>query len=205
MMAFSVASSTASDALVDASAQAGVFRLLARIWLREVDGDFLRQLRAPPLCEAFAAAGGALPIDDDAETIELLAIDYCRLLIGPAQHLPPYQSVWEGGQFQTTITASMRQFIEVAGYDAGALPRGVMLDHLGVQLDVMGHILGQISAWPPGADGRDAVVDLAHSFFAAHLRWPHGLLEAAANRAATDFYRSSILLTRDFLNSQPPT
>ena len=41
-------------------------------------------------------------------------------------------------------TKSMKMFAELAGYPAGELPAGTMLDHLGVQLDVMGHILNQV-------------------------------------------------------------
>ena len=186
----------------DVASRSSIYGLLARIWLREVGRNFVRELQSPPLCDSFAAAGGILPIGDDDPTIEQLAIAYCRLFVGPTDHLPPYQSVWQTGQFQGTTTVSMRNFAEVVGYNIDRLPGGMMLDHLGVQLDVMGHILGQISSWPSDMEGLDQGWELANSFFAAHLLWPTDLLEAAMHRAETDFYRSSVMLTRDFLKSE---
>ncbi len=183
-----------------AVARSGTYRLLARLWLREVDRDLVRELRAPPLSHSFVEAGGVLPIGDDDLAIEQLAIDYCRLFVGPTDHLPPYQSVWQNGQFQGTTIASMETFIDVVGYDVDTLPSGIMRDHLGVQLDVMGHILSQFSTRESEPDLHDLRSDLALKFFTAHLRWANELLDAAAQRATSDFYRSTVTLTRGFLD-----
>jgi TorA maturation chaperone TorD len=95
----------------------------------------------------------------------------------------------------------MREMIDVVGYDVVRLPGGLMLDHLGVQLDVMGH-LQKKSSRPADAGSYDQVWELANAFFASHLLWPADLLTAAARRAEDDFYRSSIMLTREFLKSE---
>ena len=186
----------------EAAALSGTYRLLARLWLREVDVAFLRELRSPPLCDSFAEVGGIVPAGDDDRTIEQLAIDHCRLFVGPTDHLPPYQSVWQSGQFQSTAAVSIKKFIEVVGYDTNALPSGMMLDHLGVQLDVMGHILGQFSAWQAVPNNHKLLTELVHTFSTAHLLWTTELLEAASRRATTDFYRSVIMLTRAFLTAE---
>jgi TorA maturation chaperone TorD len=186
----------------EAVARSGTYQLLARLWLREVDRDLARELSSPPLSDFFVAAGGVLPLDDDDETFEQLAIEYCRLFIGPTGHLPPYQSVWQSGQFQGTTTASMETFIDVACYDIAALPSGIMLDHLGVQLDVMAHILGQFSTSKSEPAIHECLPELAQRFFATHLMWPTELLEAASRRAKTGFYCSMIMLTRGFLDSE---
>lgn len=185
----------------DNAARSGTYRLLARIWLREADQELIRELCAPPLCHSYEAAGGVLPAGDAATTCEQLAIDYCRLFIGPAEHLPPFQSVWQSGQFQGAATESMKSFVDVVGYDTDLLPAGMMLDHLGVQLDVMGHILNQISFWRTAPEGFDEVLQLARTFFARHLTWPADLLETAAIRARSDFYRSVVTMTGEFLDS----
>jgi TorA maturation chaperone TorD len=199
--------STAVISREDAASRSGTYRLLARLWLREVDLDLLQELRQAPLRDSFVAAGGVLPeyerdASDSKTTIENLAIAYCRLFVGPANHLPPFQSVWQAGQFQGTATASMREMIDVVGYDVVPLPGGVMLDHLGVQLDVMGNLLEQLSSWPAEAGSCDQVWELADSFYAKHLLWPADLLATAARQAEDDFYRSFIMLTREFLKSE---
>ena len=186
----------------EAAARSGTYRLLARLWLREIDRDLVRELRSPPLCDAFVAAGGIVPAGDDDRTIEQLAIDYCRLFVGPTGHLPPYQSVWRNGQFKSATSDSMERFVEVVNYETDVLPGGMMLDHLGVQLDVMGHILDHFTAWQSELGSRDLLPELARTFFARHLLWTTDLLAAAARRAETEFYRATILLTRDFLNSE---
>lgn len=185
-----------------AAARSGTYRLLARLWLREVDRDLLRELRSQPLSDAYVQAGGTLPASDDDHTNEELAIDYCRLFVGPSDHVPPYQSVWQSGQFQSASAASMKSFIDIVGYDTDQLPHGMMLDHLGVQLDVMGHIFGQISTSQADAVHFGQVLELANLFLTRHLQWPAELIQAAMRQAATDFYRSSIMLTGNFLGSE---
>jgi TorA maturation chaperone TorD len=195
-------SKNSSTAPEEIAARSGMYRLLARLWLREVDRNLLRELCCSPLCNLFTAAGGALPGRNDESTLEQLAIDYCRLFVGPTDHLPPYQSVWQTGQFHGATAVSMRNFVDVVGYNAQMLPAGMMLDHLGVQLDVMGHILGQVSNWQSEENELDEVMELSNSFFARHLLWPTELLQTSLPRAATDFYRSSIQVTHEFLKSE---
>ena len=77
-----------------------------------------------------------------------------------------------------------------------------MLDHLGVQLDVMGHLLDHIDMSPDDTDGASQIWELIHSFYAAHLMWPSDLFDAVIKRAETDFYRSFVVMTQTFLNSE---
>ncbi len=199
--------SSISDRLKDAAATAGMYRLLAHIWSREVDATFLQQLDSQPLRGAFTSAGGVVPEHHDPETIESLAIDYCQLFVGPKDHLPPVQSVWQTGQLESSTTTSMRSFMEVVGYERDQLPRGQMHDHLGVQLDVMGHIMFQLSSFKEDQIEADPqkvsqIKELVDSYFTLHLTWPERLLEIAESRATTDFYRSIMNLTRGFLQSE---
>jgi len=181
-----------------------MYRLLARLWWHEVDCELIQELNSAPVCDAFANAGGVLPTSDDAAAIEELAIEYCRLFVGPTDHLPPFQSVWQSGQFQDGTAASMKEFVEVVDYDVGALPGGIMLDHLGVQLDVMGHILGVISAQQAEPHTVEVLHELTRSYWLTHLNWPTDLLRLAGQRVTTDFYRSVISMTGEFLSSETP-
>ena len=177
--------------------RSGLYRLLARLWLREVDTPLLERLSDGLLAEAFLAAGGVLPAVVTGETVESLAVDYCQLFLGPSRHCPPYQSVWESGQFEGEAGTSVREFAEVVRYDPEVALPGGMVDHLGVQLDLMGHLLaGEVEA------EEGVVEEVAAAFYSAHLTWPKPLLATAQERAQTSFYRSMLALTGAFLETE---
>ena len=193
---------TLPNALQGASERSNTYRLIARLWLYEVDQELLQRLLAPPLSQPFVEAGGLLPSDADEQTVEDLSIDYCQIFIGPSGHLPPYQSVWETGQLQGSTIESMQQYINIAGYVVEAIPSRAMLDHLGIQLDVMGYVLEQVASGQFDSEALEGLQDFAISFFERHLSWPKDLLDGASSRATTDFYRSVIAMTQDFLESE---
>lgn len=190
----------------------GLYALLGRLWLSEVDLPLLRELCDEPMRDLLRQAGISLADDrkqacganetpnetpndpsDDA-LLETLAIDYCRTFVGPSNHFPPYQSVWESGQYQSRTVDSMRRFAEIAGVEVQS---EAMPDHLGVQMSVMSRIVGQLAL----ADGAEAssLGELATTFFAQHLAWAVPRIEAAVDRSATAFYVGVIRVTAGFL------
>ena len=180
-------SNLTSQQIDDLVALSGVYRLLGRLWLREVDQPLLNELASPPFASEFSTNGAN-------ESLQDLSIDYCQLFIGPKDHLPPYQSVWQTGQFQSSTVVSMTDFVEVVGYQP---PDDAMFDHLGIQLDVMAHICSTSTA--------TETTEIFEAFFMRHLTWPTEFLQKAQTRAQTDFYRSVIRLTGEFLQSQRAT
>ena len=188
--------------------RAGLYGLLARLWIRECDQQCLQELAAAGCRERFLSAGGALPAAFDAATLSNLQADYCQLFVGPRGHVPPVQSVWHSGRFQAAPFASMQSFIDVIGYDKTRIPSGLMLDHLGVQLDVMSDLLRRIasirsSGDPARQDSQlSESVNIAVEFFVRHLEWTDVLFERCRERAETDFYRSMIGMTQSFLHSE---
>ena len=81
-----------------------------------------------------------------------------------------------------------------------APPSGVELDHLGVQLSALGAILAELAP-TADSDAAAAIEQLASSFFRDHLTWPNLLIERAAERAQSDFYKKTLALTADLLAS----
>ena len=176
--------------------RAAVYRLLGRLWLHELDADLLRDLRCPPLSDAFAAAGGTMPpVEAESDTIDALAIDYCQLFLGPRGHLPPHQSVWADGQFQGPTTAALpAEFKELD------LPYpGDMADHLGQQLTTMAVILERLAAEKTVAACQ---LDTASVFFQQRLNWTAELCKRSAAQAQTAFYRSVVTMTQAFLTQE---
>ena len=181
----------------DLAGLTGLYGLLAQLWMREPNLALIRQLCSAPLRDNYRAAGGSVPQNADQATVDLLAADYCRIFVGPSDHFPPCQSVWEEGKFEGRATASMRRFADIAGVE---VPERMMPDHLGFQLLVMSRLTGQLSQ----ASGQqaDTLFELSKTFFRNHLAWASPILIGAAERAETSFYASMIRLTCDFLTSE---
>jgi len=180
----------------------GVYGLLARLWIHEVNAPLLVELSKPSFRELFAQVGGVLPDPPFDHVAEQLAVEFCQLFIGPKDHLPPFQSIWQTGQFQSQAATSMRDFVETVGYDLGDASNAIPLDHLGIQLDVMSHIARQCSLAGDSEPQASHLREVFQSFFMRHLTWPSQLLNVAKNRAQSDFYRAMIGITASFLHSE---
>lgn len=164
-----------------------VYTLLGQWWRHEIDTNQLKTLQQEPLRFAWTELGGALP----TESVEELAIEYCRLFIGPRDHLPPLQSVWQRAELDSETVGSMQEFAKLVGYHTSES----ILDHLGVQLDLMSYLLRRVRQEPE----KTLHQEIADEFFCRHLTWPEPLLAATVRNATYDFYRSLAELTRDFL------
>lgn len=171
-----------------------LYSLLARLWINEVDKDLLLSIQDSPLAETLQ-----IPNDFAADTVAIdqLAVEYCELFIGPREHLPPYQSVWQEGQLQSHITDSVRSFADAIGQRE--LPNDAMPDHLGVQLWIMSKITALLST---NTDSKNELPNVAAEFFARHLTWPARLLNAAQSKATSGFYQAITKLTADLLESE---
>ncbi len=172
-----------------------MYALLSRLWISEPDSELIESLSEGDVSSALPE-WFEIP---EGDTLADLRADFTQLFIGPKDQLPPYQSVWQHGQFEGASTGTMRTYFEVLGY----LPEtvavdGVMPDHLAVQFDAMRFVLESASTPEPA----HALVDLVASFFDDSLTWAMPLINAVGNRATTGFYRSIARLTAEFLRDE---
>lgn len=165
-------------------------------------------LRDGEISESLNRAGICLPATTDSAVIEQLAVDFCQLFIGPSEHLPPYQSVWETGQLQGDTNTSMKRYGDAANYPIEQMAQDKLYDHLGIQFDFMGQLLEQIDengasqTSDVDAAANSVILEFATSFFSAHLTWPHELVRQASEQAQTDFYSSLCKVTLEFLDCE---
>ena len=174
-----------------------VYALLGTLWLQEVYAPFLSALRSPPLGTAFEAVGGVLPA---AEALDELSTEYCRLFIGPRNHLPPLQSVWQRGELASAITTSVQKFAGALHYNPPSAWPETMMDHLGIELLLMGQATSHLSAGAT-TEASDSY-QFASTFFTQHLLWTDRFLTATSNRATLPFYKSLAQVTTSFLASE---
>ena len=171
---------------------AGVYALFARLWMREVDEAFRREMFREPLAPALERVGLFLPMESNEE----LAIEYCRLFIGPKNALLPMQSVWQKTQLESQLATSVEKFAELIGY---VLPTSSFWDHLGVQLDLMSHLVRATASEKQAENGFEVAGEVADVFFRRHLSWAAPLLLATSQRAQVPLYRSLAQATQQFL------
>ena len=170
------------------------FNLLAQLWLREVDQAMAARLREPGVRELYQSLGGCLPPDDQDATLELLAIDYCQLLVGPQNHVSPIQSVWQDDQLKGESASSMRQFIDLLpDYE----PPAAIVDHFGAQLDFVSKLVDH-------SDQSKTVREILSRFYQLHLNWVDPFFAAIHSRAKTDFYQGLASITQTLIKVTNP-
>lgn len=181
----------------DVHAISNVYAFLSRLWLREIDLQWLGELESNrAFRDAYTQLGGMIPGESE---LEELAADYCRIFVGPKGHVVPIQSVWESQQLQTATSSSVEQFAKLVGFDLESIGDGALADHLGVELAIMGHTVGQISV---DASAASTVSEVCAAFFRQHLDWTPRMLTAAAPLAEDGFYGAVIKMTQEFLKGE---
>jgi TorA maturation chaperone TorD len=116
-------------------------------------------------------------LNDLDAAVETLAVEYCRLFIGPHGHMPPVESVVLGeGKFWGASTESVAKFYQDNGMAPDEEAR-VVPDHISMELDCLATLEEQ---------GRH---DEAVAFAIAHpLRWLPLLTQHIESRASLAFY-----------------
>jgi len=145
-------------------------RLFGRLLVRELDAATLTELREPAIADALEAVGVALP---SAGQLPELASIYFELFLHPPDSLPPVQSLWRDGRFDTEPAAAVRRIAAAAGRELAGGARGAAPDHLGCILLLM-------------AELRSTHPELVADLVQHHLAWGEHALRAAAARS--DFY-----------------
>ena len=192
-----------SKKLIDSETQdvesvATVYSLLARLWMQEIDAPLLKSMSEEPLLSALSQLDLPLP----SESLEQLATEYCALFIGPKNAVLPMQSVWQKTQLDSQSASSVAKFAELIGY---IRPASALWDHLGVQLDLMSHVMLATCDKKKRDKERSVADEVASAFFERHLNWPSPLLLATSQRARLPLYRSLAEITQQFLKMESKT
>lgn len=156
-------------------------RLFASIFQREVDERLLRELRSRRR-ELAGVLGGdplaGLELGDGGAAVEALAVEYCRLFIGPRGHLPPVESVVRGEEcFWGPSTEKVADFYRSAGM-APSHDRRELPDHISMELDCLA-VLEE-------TDRHDEATAFAREHV---LHWLPDLTQHVDRHSAVDFYR----------------
>ncbi len=172
--------------------------LLSFLWAAELTRASLCELTESELSTPWRELGGWLPVTGDHvndDMLEDLAVDYCQLFIGPRDHCPPVQSVWNSSRFDADAAQSMQQFIASLEVFEPCVP---VVDHLAVQLQYAARLFSVPLGLLENRE-RSAICELAGLFFEEHLTWPANLLDRVSAKSRTPFYRGLAEVTRQLL------
>ncbi len=204
--------------IVDSNGPAGtamerssLYGFLAAVYRTEPTAELLGWIRDPDFLDLLADTGVDLGTSfaDHAENelIELLAVEYTRLFIGPGDHVPPYAAVHLGGEGASLWgrpTVWVKRYIEAAGFeyrpDYHDLP-----DHISAELEFMREITAREAAALEKRDPAEAgqLRAVGSEFVAGHLSlWIPKFCDLVIDRAELPFYRGMAALTKDFIESE---
>ena len=182
--------------LEDRFVRGRIYAFLGRLFLREMDQETLCLMNEANVHSAFMPLGLKVPAEDGTgETLECLAMDYCGVFLGPSNHVPPIQSVWDSGLLSGPAVDSMRSYLEFVSVDCD---QDTMIDHFGFQLQVMGVML----ASPVRQDEVGLIGNWTRDFFQQHVQWAGKWLPRAGMLAKTAFYQSLMEVTDIFLTDE---
>ena len=164
------------------TARRDLYALTARLFAAEVDVPLYRALAAQHnlgLIDAELSAMG------EAQALEALAVEFCRLFIGPQPLCVPYASAYRGeallgGRARTRLEAFLHR-VDFA-FEAAAM-RIASPDHLAVELAVLAHLYTRADT----AAIHEFLGDLV-------LPWIPAYCEQVATVATLGFYRTTARL-----------
>jgi TorA maturation chaperone TorD len=172
---------------LEATARRDLYALTARLFAVEVDVALYRALVAQ---DALGLIDAQLSAMGEERALEALAVEFCRLFIGPQPLCVPYASAHRGeallgGRARTRLEA----FLHRVGFpfDAVAM-RLASPDHLAVELAVLAHLY--------------TLTDTAavREFLGDHvLPWAPAYCEHVATTTALGFYRTTAWLVAALL------
>jgi len=157
-------------------------RLFGSIFQREIDQELLNEIQSRrndlnPVLGSDPLAD--LNLKQPRKAIEILAVEYCRLFIGPHGHMPPVESIVRGEQrFWGKSTEAVMDCYKSWGFEpkkeAHSFP-----DHISMELDCL--------ALLEEKNRHREASDFAHKHL---LQWLHALIAHIENNAELTFYQA---------------
>ena len=187
-----------------------IYGLLSLVYSQEPDESFIENLSSSNSRLFFVKAemGDEKFWTQSVQKIcESLAVEYTRLFIGPKDHIPPFESLYnfkkgEIRQIWGTATVEVKRIIESAGLsfrkDYGGIP-----DHISIELEFMQKLVKkEAELWDEQKNGSllFKTIKLEKKFIDEHLKvWIPSFCQKVKEAARYGFYRNVTELTEDFI------
>jgi TorA maturation chaperone TorD len=193
------------DALQPAAAR-DLYALCARLFASEVDASLYQSLAQGPLLSLMGLEPGALGEEDSpAKALDALAVEYCRLFIGPQPMCPPFASACRGeallgGRARTRLEEFLVRNDLVLTEE---LMRIASPDHVAVELAILAMLHDRASAAEESSEAMAQASRALAEFLGGHvLPWVPDWLQGVEEHAAHPLYRGAAQLGLALLDEE---
>jgi len=197
-----------------AKQRSNIYGFLALIYYKELTPELFKKIKEPQFLEVLSEQGIQLEADvlesPEDKIIEDLAVEYCRLFLGPGKHISPHESVHhervdgDWGRLWGKDTVLVKKFIESAGLEYKSEFTG-MPDHISAELEFMQKAVArEAEAWQEGdCDGALYCLRMQKKFIDEHLmQWIPVFCDKVISWAELSFYREMAKLTKNFIETE---
>ncbi len=196
--------------------RSGVYGLLSSIFREEPSEALILKLREPrwigALSDMDVNPGDELSNTPVNELVDLMALEFTRLFIGPGPHISAHESIFcevdgDSGGLWGEKTVEVKKFIETTGLEYASGFSGLP-DHISVELDFMLKLTEwEADKWS-NQDKKNAeyCLRIQRMFLEAHLLcWAPAFCDAVMDSADMAFYRSMAEFLKVFLAMEKQT
>jgi TorA maturation chaperone TorD len=190
-----------------ARGRSSVYKLLSRVFIKEISPEFLETLRGKEISESLKELGvdigRCLACESEDKLLDDLATEYAALFLTPGG-LSPHESVRLKGLLMQEPASKVLAFYKECGLEIPKEYRGFP-DQLGVEFEFMGYLADEeCKAWQENkAEKGRELEKLQARFMREHLsKWVVGFCKEVEEVAFHPFYKEMVGLTRRFIESE---
>ena len=190
--------------------RSNIYGFLSSLFREEITDERLRQIKDPAIKEVLSEMGFQYEVfsqKDQDQLLEDLAVEYCRLFLGPDKHISPHESVHhqrDDGDWGThwgASTVDVKKFIETAGLEYKQEYTG-MPDHISAELDFMKEAAEREAQALEENDWEGALYcqKMEKKFISDHLiKWIPAFCDKIISQAEISFYGDLADVTKKFI------
>ena len=180
--------------------------MLSQILLEEPTEQVIMLLSEGPLAAELSGSGLDLLHGLDhltpAEQVEAIAVEYCRLFIGPGQNMPLHESIAkQEGRYWGDTTVAVNKAYQAAGFEVGDQATE-MPDHIGIELEFLAHLCEREANAIETGDrtAAERAREARQRFASEHLvGWLTTLAADVERRADLAYYKQAVAMARDWV------
>ncbi len=197
----------------NANSRSDIYSLLSSVYSQEPDESFIEHLNNSTLRQLLAKEekwDKGFWAQSVQKICEDLAVEYTGLFIGPKNHIPPYESLYnykeeETRQMWGTATVEVKKVIESSGLsfeeDYGGIP-----DHISIEMEFMQKLVKkEAQLWEKKKNDTQLgkTIEFEKKFIDEHLTtWIPDFCQKVIEAARLDFYRNLAVFTKNFIMNE---